>query len=280
MKPVDPTLKNASVVLAGGVCIVAVLGRILSPWSSGCIYPIRGFWLSTLLNVPLLCLWCGMLVRYRIGRPKAWFLVLAGILAAVLLYFSRSSIYSPNYNNICFLWGFQFLLGVILPWDHIRENGDRTGVKSAILCVLTALVYAALYLVWQRLAIGDVMKPDCADMEQLLLVLTSNVLPVASIPPLILAMEFAFSGAGQWLGSRKWFFWVALVAAVHCFFSALRTMMGFWYWWHYTFAAARWISFLVQPVTVYLMVVTWRTGVKLFKKSSPDYPTWKDVFRI
>ena len=74
MKPVDPTLKNPSVVLAGGVCIVAVLGRILSPWSSGCIYPIRGFWLSTLLNVPLLCLWCGMLVRYRIGRPKAWFL--------------------------------------------------------------------------------------------------------------------------------------------------------------------------------------------------------------
>jgi hypothetical protein len=280
MKPVDPTLRNASVVLAGGVCLLAVLGRIFSPFSSECIYPIRGFWLGTLLNVPVLCMWCGMLVRYRIGRPKAWFLALVGLVAAVLFYCSRYTIYSPNFNHICFLWGFQFLLGILLPWDHIRENGDRTGAKSAILCVLTALVYSALFLVWQRLAVGDAMKPECADMEQLLLVLTSNVLPVASIPPIVLAMEFSFSRAGQWLGSRRWFFWVGVVAAVHVFFVTLSTMLGFWYWSHYTFAAARWIRFLVQPVTVYLMVVTWRAARKLFKKTNPDYPTWKDVFKV
>ena len=33
-------------------------------------------------------------------------------------------------------------------------------------------------------------------------------------PPILLAVEFAFSKAGQWLGSRKWFLWLAIPAAI------------------------------------------------------------------
>ena len=131
MKPVEPTLRNASVVIAGGVSLLLVMSRIFSPFSG--IIPVRGFWLGTLLLFPLLCLWCGMLVRYRIGRPKAWFLALVGLLAAAMFYFSRHSVNGPGINGQCILYLFQFFLGQLIPWDHVRENGDHTGVKSAVI---------------------------------------------------------------------------------------------------------------------------------------------------
>ena len=275
MKPTDLTLNNASVVIAGGVCLLIVLSRVFSPFSG--ILPVRGFWLSTLLLFPLLCLWCGMLVRYRIGRPKTWLQVLVGLLAVLLFYCSRHSVNGPGINGQCILFLFQFLLGLLLPWDHIRENGDHTGVKSALICVITALAYAALFLVWQRL--GGVMRPECEDMEQLLLVVVTNILPLASIPPLVMAVEFSFSKAGQWLGSRKWFFWLSVPAALFCFINALAALpYGFWF--DFSYHTGRWIMLFVQPVTVYLLVVLWRVIVKLIKGVRQDFPTWKDVLKI
>lgn len=277
MKPIDPTLKNASVTLAGGACLLITLGKVFSPYSG--LIPVRGFWFCSLLAVPLLCLWCGMLVRYRIGKPKAWFLVLVGILAAVLFHLSRHTVKSPGLNGQSILYLFLIFLGILLPWDHIRENGDRTGAKSAALCAITALTYSALFLVWERLSAGYVMRPESEDMRQLLLVVMTNVLPLASIPPLVLAVEFSFSRAGQWLGSRKWFFWLALPAAVISFLGALSSLPDA-FWFYFSWGTARWIRFFVQPVTIYLAVVLWRALVKLFKGLKQDYPGWKDIFSI
>jgi len=278
MKPIDPTLKNASVVLAGGACLIVILTSVFSPFSG--LVPVRGAWLPRLFVTPLLCLWCGMLVHYRIGgKARIWVRVLAAALAVVMFYFSRHTVNGPGLSGAAANFLLSFFLGAALPWDHIRENGDRAGAKSAVLCTLAALGYAALYVVWDRLIIGPVMSPKYDDMRQFLLVLTTNIFPLAIIPPLVMAVEFAFSKAGQWLGSRKWFLWVTVIPALFSFVRACdRLPSGFYL--DLSWETAYWIRFLVQPVTVYLMIVIWRLAVRLFKGCKQDYPKWKDIFKV
>ena len=275
MKSIDPSLRNASVLLAGGACLIPVLARIFSPYGW---LPVRGAWLASMLVIPLLCFWCGMLLHYRVGgKARVWLQAAAGLVAAYMFYLSRHTVNAPSMSEIASTYLFAFFLGIALPWDHLRENGDHAGAKSAVLCVLTALSYAALYVVWQRLDCK--MQPRFADMEQFLLVLTTNMLPLAMVPPLLFAVEFSFSKAGQWLGSRKWFMWLAVPAALYCFLGA---------WFHrpwgialdLSWETARLIQLLVQPITVYLMIVIGRLVVKLCKGAKQDCPSWKDIFTI
>ncbi len=278
MRQTDSTLRNASVVIAGGACLTIILARLCSPFYDW--LPIRGAWLATLLVIPMLCMWCGMLVHYRIGRKaRVWCQAVAAAIAVVMFYFSRHSVKAPGMEGWAAYFLLSFFLGWALPWDHIRENGDHVGVKSAVLVILTTLSFTALDVVWQRLIIGPVMVPECDDMRQFLLVLTTNILPLAMIPPLVMAVEFAFSKAGQWLGSRKWFLWLAAILALFCFVRTWdRVPSGFYL--DLSWETAYWIRFLVQPMTVYLMIVLWRLAVKLFKGIKQDYPTWKDIFKI
>lgn len=275
MKSIDPSLRNASVLLAGGACLVPVLARIFSPYGW---LPVRGAWLASMLVIPLLCFWCGMLLHYHVvGKARVWLQAAAGLVAAFMFYLSRHTVNAPSLSEMASTYFFAFFLGIALPWDHLRKNGDHLGAKSAVLCVLTALTYTAIYVVWQRLDCK--MQPRFADMEQFLLVLTTNMLPLAMVPPLLFATEFSFSKAGQWLGSRKWFMWLAVPAALYCFLGA---------WFHrpwgivldLSWETARLIRLLVQPITVYLMIVIGRVVVKLCKGAKQDCPSWKDVFKI
>lgn len=274
MDPLDSSLRNASVFLAGSTSLVMALARIFSPY--GGLLPIRGFWLVRSLVAPVLCLWCGMLVRSCLqGKARTWGTIVAGLLAAVMLYFSRLTVDSAGMGGAAANFLLAFFLGLALPWDHIRENGDHVGAKSAVLCVLTALGYAALQVVWQRLVIGPVMIPECEDMREFLLVVVTNILPLAMIPPIVLAVEFAFSKAGQWLGSRKWFLWLAIPAAIISFLGAMsrpphRLALDL------SWETAVLIRILVQPLTVYLLVVFARIVEALAQSDLK----WKNLFTI
>lgn len=269
MKHTDPSLRNASVLLAGCACLVPILARVFYPDS---LLPIRGAWLALMLVTPLLCLWCGMLLHYRVtGKARVWFQAVAGLVAAFMFYLSRHTVNAPGLSGQAAAYLFVFFLGVVLPWDHLRENGDHVGAKSAVLCVLTALTYTAIYVVWQRL--GYTMQPRFADMEQFLLVLTTNMLPLAMIPPLLFAVEFAFSKAGQWIGSRKWFLWLAVPAALVCFLGAW-TQRPHLFSLDLSWETAYLIRILVQPVSVYLVVVL----VRIVKGLTKSGFNWKDVF--
>ena len=271
MKSIDPSLRNASVLLAGGACLVPVLARIFSPYGW---LPVRGAWLASMLVIPLLCFWCGMLLHYRVGgKARVWLQAVAGLVAAFMFYLSRHTVNAPSMSEIAATHLFAFFLGVVLPWDHLRENGDHVGAKSAVLCAMTALTYTALYVVWQRLDCK--MPPRFSDMEQFLLVLTTNMLPLAMVPPLLFATEFAFSKAGQWLGSRKWFLWLAVPAALYCFLGAwFRRPWGISL--DLSWETARLIRLLVQPVTVYLMIVLCRILRGLVLRRIE----WKNVFKL
>lgn len=273
MKSIDSSIRNASVLLAGGACLVPVLARVFSPYGW---LPVRGAWLASMLVIPLLCFWCGMLLHYRVGgKARVWLQAVAGLVAAYMFYLSRHTINAPYASEIASTYLFAFFLGVVLPWDPLRENGDHAGAKSAVLFVLTALTYTAIYVVWHRLIIGPVMVPECEDMRQFLLVLMTNMLPLAMVPPLLFTTEFAFSKAGQWLGSRKWFMWLAVPAALYCFLGA---------WFHrpwgialdLSWETARLIRLLVQPISVYFVVVL----VRIVKGLAKGGPVWKDVLKI
>ncbi len=274
MAPVNPSLRNASVFLAGGASLVMLLARIFSPYYD--LLPIRGSWMIRLLVVPVLCFWCGMLLHYCLrGKARCWGTVVAGLLAAVMLYFSRLTVDSAGMSGAAANFLLAFFLGLALPWDHIRENGDHMGAKSAVLCLLTALGYTALQLVWLRLIIGPVMVPEYEDMRQFLLVVVTNILPLAMIPPILLAVEFAFSKAGQWLGSRKWFLWLAIPAAILSFLGAL-ARLPFRISLDLSWDTAVLIRILVQPISVYLMVVL----ARIVKGVANSGLEWKSVFTI
>ena len=273
MKQPDPSLRNASVVLAGCACLVPILARVFYPYSW---LPVPGAWLASMLVVPLLCFWCGMLLHYRVGgKARIWMQVVCGLVAAYMFYLSRHTINAPGIDGLAASYLFAFFLGAALPWDHLRGNGDHLGVKSAVLCVLGTVIYTAMYVVWMRLSIGKVMVPECDDMRQFLIVLMTNMLPLAMVPALLSASEFAFSRAGQWFGRRKWFLWLAVPAALYCF-------LGAWFRRPYCISldiswdSARLIRVLVQPVFVYLVVVLGR----IIKGLANGRIEWKNVFKI
>jgi hypothetical protein len=217
-----------------------------------------------------------MLLHYRVsGKARLWMQVLCGLIAAYMFYLSRHTVNAPSIDGLAASYLFAFFLGTALPWDHLRENGDHLGVKSAVLSVLTTVIYTALYVVWMRLSIGEVMIPECDDMRQFLIVLMTNMLPLAMVTPILFASEFAFSKAGQWLGGQKWFLWLAVPAALYCF-------LGAWFRRPSCIAldiswdSALLIRLLVQPVFIYLMVVLWR----IIKGLATRHIEWKVMFKI
>ena len=251
-----------------------LLARIFSPYYD--LLPIRGSWMIRLLVLPVLCLWCGMLVHYCLrGKARSWGTVVAGLLAAVMLYFSRLTVDSAGMSGAAANNLLAFFLGLALRSVRRMWTPMVLGVKSAVLVILTALGYTALDVVWQRLIIGPVMVPECDDMRQFLLILTTNILPLAMIPPIVLAVEFAFSKAGQWLGSRKWFLWLAIPAAIISFLGAMsrpphRLALDL------SWETAVLIRILVQPLTVYLLVVFARIVEALAQSDLK----WKNLFTI
>lgn len=196
-----------------------------------------------------------MVFRKWIGDIKWWIQLLMGLLTIFVLYLSRHDVNAPAY----FMWDlnytrmFLLLCGFLLPIKKLKKDGDKIGVKSAILCAITGLAYCTIYMVWQRL--GNAMRPECSDMETFFLVVTTNVLPLVILPPLWFAIEFSYSKAGQWLGSRKWFFWISSIAAIACFISICTRMSSFG---PISYRGNLILMLLVQPITFYLIVVFYR----------------------
>lgn len=255
--------------MAGGACLLMIAGHFFySPYGA---LPIKGFRFVAALAIPTLCFWAGMLVRYICGKLKWWWIAIAAVLAAVTFYFARHTVNNLNWSEIRFLWCFIFFAGFLMPQDYLYERRDREGIKSLILLVITALFYGAFELYWNRVYTAN-MKPQYEDMATLLMVVTTNMIPLATLLPVFFAAEFSLSNPGQWLGGKKWFRWIVGIAAVICFFESLLDLRLFFG----AYDMPRWIRFFVQPITIYLIIVICRIIRKLGKKEM----TRKEVFAI
>ena len=262
------TFKNASFVMAGGACLIGLIGHYLR--IDGPLH-VRGIQFVTSLVIPTLCFWVGMLIRYKVGKPKWWVLAIAGVAMLASLFFSRHDVNIFHWMRIRLFWYFIALLGFLMPWNYICERRDKDGYVSAILLVITVFTYGAIELCWQRMG-TSIMLPTYEDIATLLLVVMTNILPIAAIPPVFFAAMFSFSDAGQWLGSKKWFQWIVGIVAVICFLMQLERPL-------IPFSMVRlpnWIIVLVQPVTIYLIIVLCRIIRKLNKKGM----SWKEIFSL
>lgn len=264
------TFKNASFVMAGGACLVGLIGHFL--YHDGPLH-VRGIQFLTSLVIPTLCFWVGMLIRYKVGKPKWWALAIAGVAMLASLYFSRHTVNILHWMEIRLFWYFIALVGFLMPWNYLYERRDKNGYISTVLLVITVFTYAAIELCWQRMG-TSIMLPKHEDIATLLLVVTTNILPIAAIPPLFFAAMFSQSDAGQWLGEKKWFRWVVGIAAAVSFLGILPDLR-----FDFTLDPlflTRWVQLFVQPVTIYLIIVICRIIRKLSKKEM----TWKEVFAI
>ena len=265
------TFKNASFVLAGGACLLMIAGHFFH--SPDGALPIKGFRFVAALAIPTLCFWVGMLLRHLCGKVKWWALAVAAVLAGVSFYLSRHTVNNLGWSEIRFLWYFLMLAGFLLPQDYLYDRRDKEGIKSFVLLVITALFYGSFELYWGRVY-PFCMKPQFEDMAVLLMVVTTNMIPLAALLPVFFAAEFSLSNPAQWLGGQKWFRWIVGIAAFICFCGSLSGVFA-----HsplFFFSLNRKIQFFVQPFTIYLIIVICRIIRKLWKKEM----TWKEVFAI
>lgn len=261
------TFKSASYVLAGGACVLAILVHFFSP--DGMV-PVRGIRLLNGLVTPVMCLWLGMLIRWKVGKPKSWILRIAGVLMCISYYYGSYAITNSGINIFYQWWGL-ILLGFILPWDYLYERRDPEGIKSGIVLLLSTLVFCSLNLVSGRLGIVEMPAP-VDDLGAFLASVTLGVLPFVTILVIYFAAEFSFSKAGQWLGSRKWFRIICWISAAILFIHiaiSLPGMRGNTLAWRLT-------QWAVLPITAYLIIVICRIIGKYSKKEM----TWKDVYSI
>lgn len=261
--------RNATLFLVGCTCLFAISYHFI--FSITGILPIRGSRFLVALVTPALCFWTGMLVRQVCGKVKWWWLAIAAVLAAVSFYYSRHTVNNLGWSEIRFLWYFLILAGFLLPQDYLYDRRDKEGIKSFMLLVITALFYGAFELYWGRVY-PFCMKPQFEDMAVLLMVVTTNMLPLAALLPVYFAADFSLSNAAQWLGGQKWFRWIVGIAAFICFCGALSGL--FVHSPLFFDSINRKIQFFVQPFTIYLIVVIYRILRKLRKKEM----TWKKVF--
>lgn len=263
------TFKNASFVMAGGACLIGLIGHYLR--IDGPLH-VRGIQFVTSLVIPTLCFWVGMLIRYKVGKPRWWVLAIAAALMVAAYCYSFYALSHFTWVNIFYQWWGLVLLGFTLPWDYLYQHRDSDGVKSGILLLISALVFGALKLVNGRMMTVDMPSP-VDDLGALLSSVSLYILPLATIIPVYFAAEFSFSKVSQWLGEKKWYRWIIGIAAVCSFLMTIAGMMFFPRW---DVQMAQLTQLFVQPFSIYLIIVFCRIIRKFGKKEM----TWKEVFAI
>ena len=253
-----PFYKNVSFVVAGGACLLMIASLL----------PIRGFHFISALAIPVLCFWVGMLIRFKVGRPKWWVLASA---AALMVATYVCGFCSQDWLNVQFQWWGLILLGFILPWNYLYERRDPDGIKSFIVLLISALAFSTINLVNSRM-MAVTMPSPVDDLGSVLKSVTKYALPFVAVLPAYFAVEFSFSKAGQWLGSKVWFRIICWIAAAVVFVNVVSSLFGLGgdvLVWRLT-------QLIVQPITVYLLVVICRIIGKLSKKEM----TWKEIYAI
>ena len=244
-------LISTSFILAGAACALILLSLYHYHFSDG--LPVKGIWTVFSLSWPLLGFWFGMVMRHLAGKPRWWILaiaaaasalVFAGLVTDQVLYFHTHTLRAVLFA----------LLGFIIP-PGAYSSSDNSW-KNGILLLLSLFAYATCEFALQRLHVGQ-MGDEYAAMQ----VQVSKVLYFGSYALELLTVwlfaEFSFSGAGQWLGSKRWFRWIAALLVVTVFISTLVYVFdGGLKWWYL-------VDIIIQPVTIYVGIVIYRLVFKI-----------------
>lgn len=254
------SFKNASYLMAGGACMVMLIGHIFNSASSLSEPIVPGFRHLTGLCIPVLCFWFGMAVRALSKAPLRWAQILLPFLSVFCLYKFHHELYAA-WRSVAYLYVALICIGYLVPRKVLFEAHRRKGWEYLALLLLAASCYAAVSVVRFRLEwLTGSYIPEHQDMLRLMLTLMRDIGPLLVILVLYFVIMFSCSRFGQWLGERSWFRGIVLVGAVFQFIVSISNLIIRTSW-------ADFIIILVQPVTVGLAVLLAR-GLKKLRKTT------------
>lgn len=269
---------NASVIICGGVCLVRAITRIMlsaSEWSDPAI---PGLVFMSDLCHPILFAWIGVLLRGWKPESKWWVQLAVSLAALYSLY--RFCDWTAGHWHIVHLDMAMTALGYLIPPKDMKSEGEKTGVPSLIMLMLSVFCFTAVSVAKQRLLWGDLM-PEHQDMEKLLEALLWMTEPLLGLISAYFVIQFSFSSAAQALGRQKW---IRILAAIVCglsFIWALQFLLMHFHRWVYMAGYVYYsplLSVLIQPVTVYLIIAVYRKIVN--RTETGERLPWKEAFKV
>ena len=264
---------NASFLMAGCACMAMVvnhLGFSFSPYSLESAIPGWSF-MASLAN-PVLFAWAGLLLRRRSGSPKKWLSAAVAVLVLFLLGMYYHYIEHWGWwERLPFLYLASLGIGYLFPPSMTGEAGRRKGIEYIVLLICSVFSYTACAVVSGRIQWGG-MPPELHEMSNLMVRLMDVAEPLLTVVVLYFAVMFSFSGYGQWLGGRSWFRGIAVGVAAYSFLLSLGNLA--WGLFH----RGMFLTFFVQPVTVYLVIVICRLIRR--KAKGGGQASWKESFKL
>ena len=279
MKTNKELYTNASVIIGGAVCAVLMANNIMgrmSDWNEPSLFP--GFRIMCGLCFPILYFWVGTLLRTWIKEPKWWFQILIAGATIYGMYFYRH--YAENWGYADALFLSMAGIGFLIPPKILLSSSQNRGWLSLLMILLSAFCYTALTTVKDRLLWGPII-PEHPDMELMMETILVNAEPLMVIIATYFVAQFAFSEVGQKLGSQVWFRGIVAVPCIYVFLgylSRLLTTRMFFYAISYVYYSP-FMWFIVQPITIYLVVLLYRM-IREWRKKKEDRVSWKELARL
>lgn len=248
----------------------------MSDWDQPSVFP--GFRIMCGLCFPILYFWVGTLLRTSIKDPKWWFQIIIAGASIYGMYFYRH--YAENWGYADALYLSMAGIGFLIPHKILLSSSQNRGWLSLVMILISVFCYTALTTVKDRLLWGPVI-PEHPDMELMMETILVNAEPLMVIITTYFVAQFAFSEIGQILGSQVWFRGIVAVPCLYAFLgylSRLITQRLFFVAINYVyFSPLMW--FIVQPVTIYLVVFLFRL-IREHRKRKEDRVSWKELAKL
>ena len=188
--------------------------------------------------------------------------------------------YAENWGYADALYLSMAGIGFLIPPKILLSSSQNRGWLSLVMILLSVFCYTTLTTVKDRLLWGPVI-PEHPDMELMMETILVNAEPLMVIIAIYFIAQFAFSEVGQKLGSLAWFRWVVAVPCTYVFLgylSRLFTMRMFFFANHWVYySPIMW--FIVQPVTIYLVVFLYRL-IRERCKMKEERVSWKELAKL
>ena len=257
--------------MCGTACTLFVIYHLLNrilPYEE--LPAIPGFGHTLGLCWAVLFLWAGMLLRRRWPSLRWWMQLPVIALSLFCLYEYRHDVWI-TYRSLPYLYISVFGAGILVPPEAFDREGKRSGWLDLALLLVSAFCFTAVSVVQGRFQSTSPFMPQHKDMQQLVVWLMNNAMPLILFITLYFAVRFSFSKEGQWLGGQEWFRVVSCASLIIAFGACL-----FRYWFPVTDS----LRFFVQPATIYLVTILVRATKKLAGMGDWSGIGWKDIFKI
>lgn len=268
--------RNASVVMVGVACLILICRftiNILEAFqvlSYADVYALfRWFGPVSSLVTPIFFGWIAILLRKRFPTPNVWVkTVLVALIPAIYLFwtFMHLNGFRLFADGARCLWLFTGILCYLIPVERLEKCKDENGLIELLLFLASAFCFVGVERVENHFAVSNFQM--LTGQGTMLFCRAMSFIPLAM--SVFFLAEFAFSKAGQKIGSIKSIGWTVQAISVVYFLTPLLTSH-----FYYRTGLFYWYRLLAQPVSVYILVVFMRFLKKMKKQGSP-LP--KDIF--